>query len=404
MKPELTPELKVFDIVSAYPSTKAVFIRHGMEALVSDDGMRVLAPFLSLATALRSRLIAVPPFMEMLREASKQEAALEAPGLEDLAKQGELSLLALMPCGLKMPFSRAITNFLENLKIINGMDITYAVEGNLNQELSYYSYVEQIESVDELPDIIVSADFNSFYGKRFYEKFVVTGDFCGYGEFAPNESYREAGIIEPKGEYSVLGVNPLVIVATLDEVGDRPLPTSWGDILSPVWRRSVTLRGGNGFFCHAVLLPTYQRYGREGLEQLGDNVLQGLHPSQMIKQIDGGGHGALYVMPEFFAHRARRQDRIKIIWPADGALASPVTLQVKSKKIAELQPILDYLTGKELAQVLVGARFPVPHGDLEGEGQHKPLRWLGWDYLRRDDLLALNREIDTIFMPRVSQL
>jgi len=404
MKPELTPELKVFDIISAYPSTKPVFIRNGMEALVSDDGMRVLAPFLSLATALRSRLIAEPPFMEMLRGAIKQEEALEAPGLDDLAKQGELSLLALMPCGLKMPFSRAITAFLQNLKAVNGMDITYAVEGNLNQELSYYSYVEQIESVDELPDIIISADFNSFYGKRFYEKFVVPGDICGYGEFAPNESYRDAGIVEPKGEYSVLGVNPLVIVANLDEVGDRPLPENWGDILSPIWKRSVTLRGGNGFFCHAVLLPTYQRYGKEGLELLGANVLRGLHPAQMIKHIDGRSPGALYVMPEFFAHRAQRQERIKIIWPADGALASPVTLQVKRKKIAELKPVLDYLTGKELARVLVGARFPVPHGEIEGEVQHKPLQWLGWDYLRRDDLLAVNREIDTIFMPRVSQL
>jgi hypothetical protein len=27
--------------------------------------------------------------------------------------------------------------------------------------------------------------------------------------------------------------------------------------------------------------------------------------------------------------------------------------------------------------------------------------WLGWDYLRRDDLMALNQEIDSIFMPRV---
>lgn len=404
MMPDISPEMKVADIVKSYPNTKGVFISHGMDALVSEDGLRVLAPFLTLGTALRSRMIALPPFMNMLQEAIEQDVALEAPGLEDISKQGDLTLLALMPCGLKMPFSRAITAFLENLKQEKGLEVTYAVEGNLNQELSYYSYVEQIEKLDELPDIIVSADFNTFYGKRFYEKFVATGKMCGYGTYAPNDYYQQAGIVEPNGEYSVLGVNPLVMVANLDEVGERPLPKIWQDLLDPMWQRSVTLRGGNGFFCHAVLLPTYQRYGKQGLEQLGDNVLRGLHPAQMIKHIDGGEPGAIYVMPEFFAHRARRQDRIKIIWPQDGALASPVTLQVKKEKIDELKPILDYLAGRELAQVLVGARFPVPHGDLVGDVQEKPLMWLGWDYLRRDDLLAVNRKIDSIFMPRVPHI
>ena len=401
MKPVLTPALKIADIIKHYPETKEVFIAHGLDVLVSQDGLRALSPFLTLGTALRSRFIAVPGFMQLLEEAVGQEGALEAPGLGDITKQGDLTLLALMPCGLKMPFSRAISALLEDVRRQHNLKVTYAVEGNLNQELSYYAYVERIESVDELPDIIVSADFNTFFGRRFYEKFVATGQMRGYGNYTPNAYYRDAGIVEPKGEYSVLGVNPLVMVANLDEVGDRPLPVCWKDLLDPMWKNSVTLRGGNGFFCHAVLLPTFQRYGAEGLRQLGDNVLRGLHPAQMIKHIDNGASGAIYVMPEFFAHRAQRQERIRIIWPEDGALASPVTLQVKSSKVEELQPILDYLTGKELARVLVGARFPVPHGDIEGEVQNKPLMWLGWDYLRRDDLMTLNREIDSIFLPRV---
>ena len=402
MKPALSPNLKVADIITHYPATKPVFVAHGLDVLVSEGGMRALSPFLTIGTALRSRFIAEPTFMKLLEEAIGQDEILEAPGLEDITAQGDLTLLALMPCGLKMPFSRAITAFLENLKREQGLDVKFAVEGNLNQELSYYSYVERINSVDELPDIIISADFNTFYGRKFYETFVTTGQICGYGNYSPNSYYTDAGIVEPNGEYSVLGVNPLVMVANLDEVGDRPLPKCWKDLLDPIWNGSVTLRGGNGFFCHAVLLPTYQHHGKEGLEQLGDNVLQGLHPSQMIKNIDSGAPGAIYVMPEFFAHRARKQDRIKIIWPEDGALASPVTLQVKSSKVDKLGPILDYLTGKELAEVLVGARFPTPHGDIKGEVQDKPLMWLGWDYLRRDDLLALNREIDTIFMPRIT--
>ena len=403
MKPSLGSDLKIADILKYYPETQRVFEAHGLAALVGEEGRRLLAPFLTLATALRSRDMDEDAFLQLLKDAVDQEELLEAPGLESYDRQGDLTLLALMPCGLKVPFGRTITSFLEQLKKDQGLQVTYAVEGNVNQELSYYSYIKTLKTITELPDIIVSADFNSFYGHSFYRKFVADRSLTGYGIPEPGEAFESAGILDPNGEYSVLGINPLVMVANLDEIGDRPLPTSWADILDSIWQRSLTLRGGNEFFCHAVLLPIYQDHGEQGLRQLAANVLRGLHPAQMVKQIDAGAPGAVYVMPEFFAHRVKKQDRIKIIWPEDGALASPVTLQVKRSRIAELQPILDYLTGPDLAQALVGARFPVPHRSVTGEVQGKPLRWLGWDFLRNHDLLTVNEDIDKIFLPLIRE-
>jgi ABC-type Fe3+ transport system substrate-binding protein len=109
-------------------------------------------------------------------------------------------------------------------------------------------------------------------------------------------------------------------------------------------------------------------------------------------------------MPEFFAHRVKHQERIRIIWPADGALASPVTLLVKKDRVAALQPVLDYLTGQELARVLVGARFPTPHADVPGELQELPLKWPGWNFLRGNDLAAVNAAIDAVFLPAVKEV
>ena len=128
-------------------------------------------------------------------------------------------------------------------------------------------------------------------------------------------------------------------------------------------------------------------------------MLEGLHPAQMVNRIDNNGPGALYVMPAFFAERIRHQERIKLIWPDDGALASPVILQVKPEKKEELKPVLDYLVGRRLAQILAGAGFPVPHADVDADVQGKPLKWLGWDFLRQNDLPALNVEIDKVFTP-----
>lgn len=401
MKPALGSQLKLADIIKHYPETRGAFENHGMAPLISEDGLRLLAPFLTLGTALRSRNIDEQAFLGLLQNLTAPQQSNEAPGLKSLDRQGELTLLALMPCGLKVPFGKALSSFLEQLKQEQGVEITYAVEGNVNQELSYYPYIKTLKTIDELPDIIVSADFNPFFGHDFYRQFVASGELVAYGNPTPGPAFAEAGILDPEGEYAILGVNPLVMVANLDQVGERPLPRRWSDMLDPVWESSVTLRGGNGFFCHAVLLPIYQQHGAEGLKQLAANVCDGRHPAQMVKQIDAGGPSAIYVMPEFFAHRVKNQQKIKIIWPEDGALASPVTLQVKRSRVAELKPVLDYLSGPELAQALIDARFPVPYRQVTGEVQEKPLQWLGWDFLRGNDLLSVNDEIDRIFLPLV---
>lgn len=396
-KAEIDPAMKVADIVRQWPGTREVFQANGLGALVSEDGLRALAPFLSLGTALRSRFMNLDTFTSLLQSAIDPVLSQESPGLESLDGQRDLTLLGLMPCGLKMPFSRAFADFMTRVELDG--PIQFAVEGNLNQELSYYSYVHTIEDPDELPDIIVSSDFNVFFSHWFHDRFVAPGHFTGYGGFQPGVRFMEAGIPDPKGEYTILCVNPLVMVVNLDQLDNRPLPRTWADILDPVWEKSLTIRGGDQFFCHAVLLPVFQQFGPEGLRALAANVARGLHPSQMVSRMDKNSDGAIYIMPEFFAQRVRHQERIKIIWPEDGALASPVTLQVKPGRIPELKPVLDYLTGHGLASTLAHARFPVPHAGIQADVQTRPLRWLGWDYLRQNDLIDLNRQIDEIFMP-----
>ncbi|MDY0190006.1 MAG: ABC transporter substrate-binding protein [Desulfuromonas sp.] len=401
MKPVLNGDMKIAEIIEHYPQTSSVFAAHGMSALTSEDGLRVLAPFLTLATALRSRLINLDSFLRLLQEVVDQEYSSEAPGLDSYDKQGELSLLALMPCGLKVPFSKALAKGISRIEKQHNLQVRYAVEGNVNQELSYYPYISTLQKVEELPDIIVSADFNAFYGHGFYQRFVATGAMTGYNTIETGANFRNAGIIDPEGHYTILGINPLVIVVNLEQLNGRPVPTCWADLLDPMWEDSITLRGTEQFFCHAVLLPMYRDHGGTGLKKLAANVLQGLHPAQMVKQIDSNGPSALYVMPEFFAHRAKHQERVQIVWPEDGALASPVTLQVKAERREELKPVLDLLTSVELAQSLAGARYPVPHAEVTSAVQDKPLLWLGWDLLHKRDLLEVNSEIDALFLPYV---
>lgn len=255
MPTNIHADLKLYEIIQRFPQTRSVFVANGLGALVSDDAMRVLAPFLTLGTALKSRFINIEAFIEMLEGAVSRDPVIDTPGLTSLEAQKDLTFLGLMPCGLKMPFSRAFSQFLNELQAKEGLGIQSAVEGNVNQELSYYSYVDTIESRDELPDIIMSADYNVFLGHRFYNQFVAPGHFTGYGELSAGPNFSDAQILDPKNEYTILCVNPLVVVANLDKLENRDLPHTWEDLLAPVWKKSLIIRGGTGFIAMQFCCP-----------------------------------------------------------------------------------------------------------------------------------------------------
>jgi ABC-type Fe3+ transport system substrate-binding protein len=391
-------------LLKKFPDARSVFEAHGLGQLVTEESLKAVGPFLTLETALVSRGVAVNTFMQLLNESCRSETPLDAPGLAHASRQGDIHLLALMPCGLKVPFGKALATFINDLGPLDGKPVNYSVESNLNFESSYYPCASHIDNLDELPDILVSADFNPFFHHRFYRRFIQPGHFVDTMAYTPNRLFTEAGIIDPHRQYSIIGVNPLIVVADLQAVGDRPLPRCWADLLNPMWRGSITLRGNDRFFCHAVLLPLFKEYGPAGMRALGANVHDGRHASQMVKTAGSGRSAALYVMPDFFARKISADRAVQLIWPEDGALASPVTLLVKREKAGRLKPIIEYLTGEDLAQVFVGAYFASPHPFVQNRlPDYAGLKWLGWNFIHDNDLAAVNAEIDRVFQPAVFQ-
>ena len=383
MNPKIQLDMRLSRLVEAHPQTRSVFAAHGLGKLVDEENLPVIGPFLTLETALLGHGIAPDNFLKLLEECERTETVLDAPSRLNVDDTDPTNLLALMTCGLKVPFARALAAFINDFQHLHGERINYSVVSNLNHEHSYYPYVNHIKTVDDLPDIIVSADFNAFFYHNFYKRFIVPGHFIDVMDQAPNPLFADAGIADPGHEYTILCVNPLVIVADLKKVGDRPLPTCWADLLDPVWRRDITLRGNENFFCHAVLLPFYKEHGSAGIQALVRNVYDGRHPAQMVKAAGSGQSAALYVLPDFFAHKIPEDKAIKKIWPEDGALASPVTLLVKKERAAALRPIADYLTGEELARVFTDALFPSPHPAAQNQlPAGATLKWIGWDFIR----------------------
>lgn len=300
---------------------------------------------------------------------------------------------------MKMPFNRALDDFSSEYSQQMNNVLHSLVEGNVNHELSYYAYIDSVTSIDELPDIIISSDINSFYHKPFQENFLNKEYFVNLNSSPMNSDFESIGFADPRGQFTMISANLLVLVTIDDLMKDDPKPESWEDILKDEYRNKVVMRGQDGFFCNGVLLPFYRLYGMEGIKKLASSVYTGIHPSEMVKMIDSKRDDVppMYIMPYFFAKKIQDKSRITINIPSEGAIVSPVQMLVKKSGAERVKEITDFFCGKEFAKISARAFFPTTNPEVENNLEGIKLYWLGWDFLMNNDIGALKKELEGFF-------
>jgi ABC-type Fe3+ transport system substrate-binding protein len=311
-----------------------------------------------------------------------------------------LHLLALLPCPLKVPIENAFHQMLERAPIKMEEPLKFLVEGNANNQLSYYQHVDCMERIEEIPDIVISPGLNSFYHKRFVERFMDKGYFYDATKALQNQNLNKLNIQDPNGVYTIFSMNILVMVVDKRKLGDLKMPCSFSDILAPQFEKKVAIRGQKTFYCETTLLSIYKLYGMEGVLRLVQSVKYGWHPSQMAKLMGSGQEDTpvVSVMPYFFAKTLKYKEHVEVVWPTDGAIVSPVTMLVKKERAEALAPIVDFFASEEVGRICAGADFPSMHQQVENTlPKDAKFHWLGWDFLREHDIGVLVEKLTRVF-------
>ena len=395
-------DLTVRDVLVLHPETVPVFAANGLE-MFTDEGVRAtFGAAVRLRTALRAAGINADLFAELLIEAiTEMPGPAESPASPDRERQN-LSLFALLPCPLKVPLEEAFKGFLTTLSAEERSGLTFCIEGNANSQIDYADYADHFETLAEMPDIIITPGFNSFFHPHFVERFIKPGQFFSVNSFAGDRHLEAMGITDPDGHYTMLAMNLLVLVADRTRLGSRPVPQNWSDLLRPEYAKSIAIRGNrDGTFCETLLLSLFKDFGADGLSLLGRNVAWGWHPSQMVKSAGSGREDtpAICVMPLFFANTIKNRENVDIVWPVDGALVSPVTMLVKAEKREKLHKLISFLNGPEVAVICAGAAFPALHPGVDNRlPDNAVFKWIGWDYVKNHDLKALIADTNAAFL------
>lgn len=382
-------------IAREYPQILTEFEKHGLGNYFIPEVIAKIGSFTQLTTILNSSGIDSHLFITSLNqiiEAGSASLSIDTNGLSPL------HFLAMLPCGLRNPFKEFLEAHIQSQpNYYSGLN--YLAEGNVNHEMSFYPKLEQIVSEDELPDIIIASDVNNFFHRSFVERFINKGIFETFMPYSPNRYFNDIGFCDPLNHYTMLTANMLVMVLDKARLGSRSIPSKWSDILSEDFSNDIIMRGEDDFFCNAVLLPFFRDYGMTGIEAMAHNVKSGKHPSVMVKLAGSGRDEAatIYIMPYFFANKIQNK-QVEIVWPQDGAIASPVFMMVKKEAKEKHSNLLQFIMSESMGRMLAGRFFPSMHPDVDNKNFPSAVKWLGWDFLTQNDLAQVKNDIRESFM------
>jgi len=148
------------------------------------------------------------------------------------------------------------------------------------------------------------------------------------------------------------------------------------------------------------LLNINKRYGEEGVEKLGRNLLRSMHPSEMVKShIKNAEKPIVTTMPYFFTKMTKNGGPMKAVWPSDGAIISPIFMLSKKNKARDLKPFVDFFASKEVGEILSHkGRFPSVNPDVDNMiASRQKYMWLGWDYINKNDIGKLIVKCEKLF-------
>jgi len=262
-------------------------------------------------------------------------------------------------------------------------------------------------SSDTLADLFISAGFDLFFDKKLIGKykeqdiFEDITDFKHYNKDFDNDTIS---LKDPDNQYAMLAVVPAIFLINTEELNGRKMPTSWEELLSPEFEGSVSFPIGDFDLFNSIILNINKKFGQEGLEKMGRSLLKSMHPSEMVKShIKKSNKPTVTIMPYFFTKMTHEGGPMVAVWPEDGAIISPIFMLSKKDKKEKLKPIVDFLASKEVGEILAhNGRFPSVNPNVDNRiPKENKYMWLGWDYIKNNDIGQLITQCETVFKNNV---
>ena len=398
----LNKDMTIKEILDSWPETLDVFIANGFDNFRDEKQRNAVAGFLKLDRAVQTKKYDLDNFLGLLQTKIDESTNLADITMKKTTKEkSEVTVSGLLPCPVRLPLLEGFDAFIEDFSQKSGIDVSYKLEAASVGADWIEENIQGITDVNELPDLFVSAGFETFFDQQTIGRFKDQGTFKDITANEVNSAFSTINIKDPKGDYSIIAAVPAVFMINHEVRGDLPIPKTWSDLLKPEFEQQVALPVGDFDLFNAILLALHKEHGEEGIKALGRCMLKSMHPSQMISNAKRVAEEKPYItiMPYFFTKMVRMVTSLEIIWPEDGAIISPIFMLTKQASMEKVKPIAEYLASPAVGEILAQkGLFPSLHPEVDNllDFDH-PWKWIGWEYIYEHDIGALIRETNSIF-------
>jgi ABC-type Fe3+ transport system substrate-binding protein len=394
----------LLEITEKYPQTIDVFTANGFAKMADPQQRKIMGKSISLKDALKLKGKSVAIFSKLLNDTiigDSKSVDISMKGGKD--SDAETSIVGSLPCPVRIPLLENLDAFVQTYKSKDGIAVQYDLKAASQGAGWIETYIDSAKSADDLPDIFISAGFETFFDYKQVGRFKEQGAFKDRVPYSgASKDFEDIDIRDPKGDYSVIGVVPAVFLVNTKELGDLPMPQTWEDLFNPCFENAISLPVGDFDMFASILIHVYKKYGEDGVRKLGSGLLESLHPAEMVKsdKKKKRKRPIITIMPYFFTKMTKNGGPMVAVWPKDGAIISPIFLLTKKTTSHDIQPLIDFLASQEVGEILSHqGLFPSIHPDIDNklEADNK-FMWVGWDYIYSQDIPAVIEKCNKLFM------
>lgn len=398
----LSKEMTVKEVLDRWPETLDVFVANGFENFKNEKQRNAVAAFLKLERAATTKNYDLNNFLALLQGKIDEQLNLADVTMKQTEQVGsDVRVSGLLPCPVRLPLLEGFDAFIEQYSAQTGTKVSYKLEAASVGADWIEENIKGIDDPADLPEIFLSAGFETFFDRKTIGRFKDQGVFTDITSEQVNADFSDIGIRDPHQDYSIVAAVPAVFMVNHDVRGDIPVPRTWSDLLKPEYEQQVALPVGDFDLFNAILLAIHKEHGEDGIQKLGRCMLKSMHPSQMVANAKRVAEEKplITIMPYFFTKMARMVQSLEIIWPEDGAILSPIFMLTKKSSLKRVRPIAEYLSSQAVGEILAQkGLFPSLHPKVDNQLDFDhPWKWIGWDYIYQHDIGSLIQQTNRIF-------
>lgn len=402
----------LYDIINSNPKMYDFFIANGFDNLKNKKMLQIMGKNIKLGMALKSKKINPELFLEKVNAFLEKDGDVDISLEENKISENEVDtqkdvlIEGVLPCPIRIPLLEGIKKWVDEQNKKNDYLVKYELQ-SANLGLDWIIEKVKTGDVNKVPDVLLSAGFELFFDKNLMGQYMENGVFETYLENMNKDFYNEnIDLHDPKKRYAIMGVVPAVFLVNKTALKNRKIPQTWDDILTDEFENSVALPMADLDLFNALIVMVYKEYGDDGIKKLAKVYQKNLHPAQMVKTKTKSNEApAISIIPYFFSQMVNGASDLKVVWPKDGALLSPIFMITKKEKADKIKPFLDLFLSEKIGNLFsANGKFPTTNPNVDNHlEKSQNFKWVGWDFIYKNDIGEIIRNSEKLFNEEIKK-